>query len=339
MPLHKKADIMLFYICLFPLLLKKVNNAIKVLWNMTLQQLKYIIGVSEAGSLNKAAEHLYISQPSLTASIKEVESEIGITIFNRSSRGISVTNDGKDFIQYARQICSQYNNLLERFGSDGSRRKKFSVSCQHYSFAVKSFVEMVKKFSASEYEFAINETRTLTVIDDVSNGRSEIGVLYLSDYNYKAMTKIFYSNELEFHRLITCSSYVYLWKNHPLAGNKSITFEELKGYPCLMFDQGVSSSFYFYEEILADNDYPQVIKTTDRATNLNLMVGLNAYTLCSGIICKELNGDEFVAVPFKEDGKNRNSSMEIGYIKKKNSLLSLTGEAYIAELQKYLASA
>ena len=306
---------------------------------MTIQQLKYIIGVSETGSINKAAEILYVSQPSLTAAIKDVENEFNITIFNRSSKGITLTSEGKEFIQYGRQIYAQYDNLLERFGDAGKskRKKHFAVSTQHYSFAVKSFVEMVKKFDTTEYEFAINETRTLAIIEDVSTGRSEIGILFLSDFNRKTMTKLFNSNDLVFEKLITCDAYVYLWKKHPLAKEKSISFEQLKDYPCLSFDQNASSAFYYAEEILTENEYPKMIKTTDRATNLNLMVGLNAYTLCSGIICQELNGGDFVAVPFESDRENKNSKMEIGYVIKKNIILSQTGEDYLNELKKYLA--
>ncbi len=306
---------------------------------MTIQQLKYIIGVSETGSINKAAESLYVSQPSLTAAIKDVENEFNITIFNRSSKGITLTSEGKEFIQYGRQIYAQYDNLLERFGDAGrsKRKKHFAVSTQHYSFAVKSFVEMVKKIDTTEYEFAINETRTLTIIEDVSTGRSEIGILFLSDFNRKAMTKLFNSNDLVFEKLITCDAYVYLWKKHPLAKEKSITFDQLKDYPCLSFDQNASAAFYYAEEILTENEYPKMIKTTDRATNLNLMVGLNAYTLCSGIICQELNGGDFVAVPFEADKENKNSRMEIGYVTKKNIILSQTGEDYLNELKKYLA--
>ena len=290
---------------------------------MTLQQLHYIIGVSESGSFNKAAENLYVSQPSLTSAIKEVEKEFNISIFNRSSKGISLTQDGKEFIQYARQIYAQYENLLEKFGEGFQRKKKFSVSCQHYSFATKSFVELVKKFGTSEYEFSIFETKTLDVIENVATQKSEIGILYMSDFNRKAIKKILNANDLVF-------------ENHPLAKKTSISLEELKDYPCLSFDQGGNSSFYFAEEILTENEYPKTIKTSDRATNLNLMVGLNGYTLCSGIICEELNGSNFVAVPFKSDKENPNSVMEIGYILKKNIILSKTGEEYIEQLKSYL---
>lgn len=303
---------------------------------MTLQQLRYIIKISEIGSLNKASEKLYISQPSLTAAIKDVEHEFSITIFNRSSKGITLTQDGMEFVQHARQIYSQYENLLDDFGS-GKRKKKFSVSAQHYSFAVKSFVEMVKRFSTDEYEFAIYETKTLEVIENVSSGKSEVGILYLSDYNRKIITKIFNANNLNFIPLIKVKAYVYLYKKHPLAKEISISFEQLKEYPCLSFDQGGNSSFYYAEEILTENEYPKIIKTNDRATNLNLMIGLNAYTLCSGIISRELNGNDFVAIPFEADKLNPNSIMEIGYITKRNSILSKTGESYISELKKYLS--
>lgn len=303
---------------------------------MTLQQLNYIITISQAGSLNKAAEILYVAQPSLTSAIKEVEKEFGVTIFNRSGKGVTLTGDGAEFVLYARQVYSQYDILLEKFGKSGNLKKKFGVSTQHYSFAVKAFVEMVKAFDTSKYEFAIRESKTLDVINDVSTLRSEIGILYLSDFNRKAILKLLASNNLEFHRLIGCSAYVYLWKGHPLAKEKSIHFSQLDEYPCLSFEQGDNGSFYFAEEILSTNEYPRTIKACDRATMLNLMVGLNGYTLCSGIICEELNGTDFAAVPFEADDLNPNSVMEIGYLVRKNTLLSRMGNLYIEEIGKYL---
>ena len=306
---------------------------------MTLQQLKYVIGVSEIGSLNKASETLYVSQPSLTAAIKEVETEFEIKLFNRSSKGISLTNEGKDFVQHARQIYAQYESLLDDFDPSKKRKKKFAVSCQHYSFCVKSFINLMKKYekenSAAQYEFAINETRTLTVIDDVSNLRSEIGILNLSNFNRSYITKLLKSYDLAFTPLVSCKTYVYLWKKHPLAKKESINFEDLKPYPVLMFDQNAMSSLYLTEEIFADRDYDKIIKTTDRATNLNLMTGMNAYCLCSGIISNELNGDDFIAVPFRDD-ENSDDLMEIGYITKSNVILSKAGKDYLEELKNYL---
>lgn len=286
--------------------------------------------------MNKAAEQLFISQPSLTSSIKELERELGITVFNRSGRGVTLTAEGAEFILYARQVYSQYENLLEKFGKRSNIKKRFGVSTQHYSFAVKAFVETVKTFDTSKYEFAIRECKTLEVITDVSTLKSEIGILYLSDFNRKVIQKLLTSNGVEFHKLINCNAYVYLWKGHPLAKKKSITIEQLSDYPCLSFEQGDGSSFYLAEEILSTNEYPRIIKTCDRATMLNLMVGLNGYTLCSGIICEELNGTDYVAVPFKADDSNPNSVMEIGYIIRSNIVLSDTGRLYIDEIKRYL---
>lgn len=301
---------------------------------MTLQQLKYAITISETGSLNKAAEALYISQPSLTTAIRELEKEIGIRIFNRSGRGATLTNDGTEFILYARQVYGQYNLLVEKYSPDSSIKKKFGVSSQHYSFAVKAFVEMVKNFDTAEYEFAIRETKTRDIINDVYTLRSEIGILYLNDFNRKPLTKLFESNGLCFHTLTECKPFVYLWKGHPLANERSICFEQLLDYPCLSFEQGESSSFYLSEEILSTANYLRTIKTCDRATMLNLMIGLNGYTLCSGIICEELNGTDFLAVPFEADSSD--GIMEIGCIVRKNTMLSEMGRLYISELKKYL---
>lgn len=303
---------------------------------MTLTQLNYIITIAETKSINKAAELLYVSQPSLTSAVQELEKELGIILFNRSGRGVTLTNDGAEFLLYAKQLYGQYETILEKYGENGSLKKKFGVSTQHYSFAVKAFVDMAKQFDMSKYEFAIRETKTAEVISDVSTMKSEIGVLYLSEFNRKSMEKLLRSAGLEFHHLIDCQAYVYLWKNHPLAKEESISFSQLSDYPCLAFEQGDNSSFYFAEEILSTNEYPRIIRANDRATMLNLMVGLNGYTLCSGIICEELNGNEFAAVPFRDDEENHNSVMKIGYVVRKNTMPGKVGKMYIKALKKYL---
>lgn len=302
---------------------------------MTLQQLRYAIGIAESPSVNKAAEKLYVSQPSLTASIHELEDELGITIFNRTSRGVSLTREGEEFIAYARDLYRHYESLLGLYGRNGKRRKKFSVSTQHYSFAVKCFVEMVQRFRADEYDFEISETKTREVVHDVSNFKSEVGILYLSDFNRKVIGDLLDAKGCEFHSLIQCKAFVYMWKDHPLAKKKFITFRELAPYPCLSFDQGASSAEYYAEEILSTKDYSRTIKANDRATMLNLMVGLNGYTLCSGIICEELNGGDYVAIPFRDPATGKDI-MEIGYITKKGMQPSSLGEFYIRELKKYL---
>ena len=304
---------------------------------MTLQQIKYVIGIAETGSFNKAAEKLFVSQPSLTATIHDLEDELGIEIFNRTGRGVTLTNDGTEFLTSARQLYIDYQSVMEKYGENGKIKKKFGVSTQHYSFAVKSFVEMVKDFNTNEYEFAIRETKTREVIEDVATLKSEIGILYLSDFNRKAITSILKSKELEFHHLIDCKAYVYIWKGHQLANKKQISLSQLEDYPCLSFEQGDGASFYFAEEILSTEEYHRTIKANDRATILNLMIGLNGYTLCSGIICEELNGSDYIAVPFKEEDESINRIMEIGFITRRGFNLSPIGNKYIEEVRKYLS--
>lgn len=303
---------------------------------MTLQQLHYLIVIAQEGSLSKASELLYVSQPSLTSAVKSLEEELGFTIFHRTGRGVILTEDGRELVGYAHQVWTQYEALQDRYHAAGGRKRRFGVSTQHYSFAVQAFVSLVKAYDTAHYEFAIRETRTQEVIQDVASLKSEIGVLYLSDFNRPALTKLFRTGELQFTPLYRCKAYVYLWRGHPLAGCSSITFQQLADYPCLSFEQGGSGSFYFAEEILTTKEYPRTIHTNDRATNLNLMLALNAYTLCSGVICEELNGPEYVAVPFRDDADNQNSVMEVGYLTRRNYQLSELGQRYVQELRSYL---
>lgn len=302
----------------------------------TIQQLHYAIVISETGSINRASELLYVAQPSLTSAIQELEREFGFKIFNRTGRGVILTPEGSDFMLYARQAYSQYEELISRFSNPQTFKKKFAVSTQHYSFAVKAFVELVKEYDTLKYDFAIRETQTREVINDTATLRSEIGILFLSDFNRSAITKLLRTAGLEFHHLINCNAYVYLWSGHPLASKPSISFEELQDYPCLSFEQGDTASFYYAEEILSTGDYLRTIKANDRATMLNLMKGLNGYTLCSGIICEELNGDDYLAVPFEASSVSESSVMELGYITKENIIMSETGELYVKKIKSYL---
>ncbi|MCF0134048.1 MAG: LysR family transcriptional regulator [Blautia sp.] len=297
---------------------------------MTLIQLRYVIAVANAKSMNEAARELFISQPSLSTAIKELEEEIGIELFRRTNRGISVTPEGEEFIGYARQVVEQYELLDAKYIAKEQVKKKFSVSAQHYTFAVSAFVELVKQFGMDEYEFAIHETKTYQVIEDVKNFKSEIGILYLNDFNRKVLEKMFHEFNLEFHPLMECSIYVYMWKGHPLAGKGEIRLEELEAFPCLSFEQGTYNSFYFAEEVLSTYEYKRLIKADDRATVLNLMRGLNGFTLCSGIICEELNGTDYCAIKLRSDER-----MTIGYLIRKGVNISSLGQRYLEEVAKY----
>lgn len=296
---------------------------------MTLQQLRYALKIADCGSMNEAAKQLFLSQPSLSETVKELEQEIGLQIFLRSNRGIIITPEGEEFLGYARQVTEQFGLLKSRY-IEKQTKEKFSVSMQHYSFAVKAFVETVKKAGMDRYEFAANETTTYDVMENVRNFKSEIGVLYLNDFNEKVLTKIIREKGLEFIELFCCDTYVYLWSGHPLAKKEVISMEELDEYPCLSFDQGKNNSLYLAEEMKSTYDYKRLIKANDRATLLNFMIGLNAYTLCSGIICEELNGSDYMAIPLKESEK-----MRIGYVRRKGATISHIGEIYIEELKKY----
>lgn len=302
---------------------------------MTLQQLKYIITIANEGSLSKASEKEFISQPSMSAMLKDLETEIGIKLFTRTNRGLTITTQGDEFLAYARQVVEQYSLIENKYITKQEVKKTFNISTQHYSFAIKAFINLVKEkeLDMQKYEFAIRETKTHEVIDDVRHLKSEIGVLYLNHFNETILTKFFKDYALEFVELFKCNIYVYLYKENPLASKKKITFDDLQNYPNLAFEQGEYNSFYFAEEVFSTFEYQQKIKANDRATMLNLMVGLNGYTLCSGIISSDLNGDEYIAIPLDSD-----EVMTLGYIKKTGVPLSELALGYITEIEKIIKS-
>ena len=297
---------------------------------MTLQQLIYSVKIAETKSMNKAATELFISQPALSSAIHDLEEELNIEIFIRNQRGIIVSSEGENFLKYARQIVEMSNMLKDRYAADEMKENKFSVSMQHYSFAVEAFMTLSEEFKLNDFELAVHETKTAEVIENVAKFRSELGIIYESNFNRKAIEKILADRSLEFVPLFDCAVFVYTSSDHPLAGRKSVTLEDLQDYPCLSFEQGDNNSFYYAEEMFPTHKYNREIKADDRATMLNLMTGLNGFTLCSGIICEKLNGDGYTAIPLETD-----ELMTIGYIKRKNMPLSKLGERYISILKKY----
>lgn len=298
---------------------------------MTLQQLKYVVTVAETGTITEAAGKLYISQPSLTNAIHELEREMQIVIFNRTNKGISLSKEGDIFLGYARQVLEQAEILEDKYKGEGSGKKQFCVSTQHYSFAVNAFVDLIKKYGQEEYDFSLRETQTYEIIEDVAKMRSEIGILFLNDFNEKVITKILKSNELEFHDLFEAKPHVFISRRHPLADRQIITNEELESYPYLSFEQGEHNSFYFSEEIFSASERKKNIRVRDRATLFNLLIGLNGYTVCSGVIDKKLNGKDIIAVPLADE-----SDMRIGYITHRKGMLSRLGTTYLDALSKYI---
>ena len=298
---------------------------------MTLTQLKYVVTVAGEKSMNEAAKKLFISQPSLSTAIRELETEIGIEVFRRTSRGIVVTPEGEEFIGYARQVTEQCELIDTKYIQKENVKRKFGVSMQHYTFAVNAFVDVIHEFDANQYEFTLRETQTYEIIEDVSKLKSEIGILYVSSKNEEIIKKLLKQNDLEFKELFQAKPHVFISSKHPLAEKECITLEELEDYPYLSFEQGEYNSFYFSEEILSTLDRKKNIKVRDRATLFNLVIGLNGYTVSSGVISKELNGENIISRPLLVD-----EYMCIGTITQKNMPLSRYGMAYMQALQKHI---
>ncbi len=297
---------------------------------MTLQQLRYTIAIAESGSMNVAARDLYVSQPSLSESVKELEEELGFAVFNRTNRGITVTSEGEEFLGYARQTIEQFHLLEDRFLETATRKKHFHVSTQHYSFAVNAFANLMNQDNMAKYDFALSETRTYEIIENVRDFRSDIGILYQDEENAKMLSKVIKENHLVFNPLFDCHIFIYVAATHPLAGKKKVTFEDLEEYTCMMFDQGKNNAFYLAEEVFSTMEHEKVLKVNDRATMLNMMVAIDGYTMCSGIICEELNGDGYAAVPLDTD-----RIMTIGYVVRKDAPNNALRDAYIEELKKW----
>ena len=298
---------------------------------MTLQQLKYIITVAETGTITEAANRLYITQPSLTNAIHELEKEMHIVIFNRTNKGITLSREGEDFLGYARQVLEQAAILEDKYKNGDGGKKQFCVSTQHYSFAVNAFVDLIKEYGQDAYDFSLRETQTYEIIEDVARMRSEIGILFLNDFNEAVLQKLLNSQDLEFHLLFVAKPHVFISRRHPLASKEVITNEELQQYPYLSFEQGEHNSFYFSEEIFSAFERKKNIRVRDRATLFNLLIGLNGYTVCSGVIDRKLNGKDIIAVPLADE-----SEMRIGYITHRKGRLSRLGSSYLEALKRYL---
>lgn len=297
---------------------------------MTLQQLKYAITVAEKRTLSEAAKVLFISQPSLTNAIKELEKEMHVNIFERTNKGVLISKEGEVFLGYARQVLEQANLLIEKYSGKAGERQQFSVSTQHYSFAVNAFVDLIKEYGCDKYDFSLRETQTYEIIEDVANMKSEIGILYLNDFNEMVLSKMMKAKDLCFTELFEAKPHVFVSKGNPLSKMKSVSFEDLETYPYLSFEQGEYNSFYYSEEIFSTIEHKRNIRVRDRATLFNFLIGLNGYTLCSGVIDEELNGKDIVAVPLSEEG-----SMHIGIVTHNKVRSSKLGSIYINALKKY----
>lgn len=299
---------------------------------MTLQQLKYVIAIAEKGSINEAAKVLYLSQPSLTNAVHDLEKELGIQLFIRTNKGIRVTHDGEEFLRYARQVIEQVVLLEDKYLNKGAEKQYFHISAQHYNFVVRAFVDLVHDYGLDEYDLALFEEKTYDIIEDVRNGRSELGILYLAEFNRKVIMRTLKESNLTFTELYTTRPYIFISAQHPLAQKEIILLEDLTPYPYIYFEQGESKSFYFAEEILSTIPHKQSIRVTDRATCFNLISGLNGYTPSAGIyIVEELGGGDLVSKPLEID-----ETIHIGVIAVKDSVRSEIGAKFLELLKKYL---
>lgn len=300
---------------------------------MTLQQLKYVIEVANQGSINEAAKRLFISQPSLSNAIKDLEKEMQIAIFERSNKGISLSKEGVEFLSYARQVVEQAELLEGRYLDAKPSPQHFSVSTQHYAFAVNAFVNLCQEHGQDEYEFALRETKTYEIIEDVRSLRSEIGILYLNEFNGKVINKLLKEANLQFNSLFTAKPHIFISSKNPLAHQSIVTIEQLQQYPYLSFDQGEYNSFHFSEEILSTLSHNKSIRVNDRATLFNLLIGLNGYTISTGVLSKDLNGNDIIPVPLDCE-----EVINVGWISHRNVALSKLGYAYIQALQQVISS-
>ena len=297
---------------------------------MTLQQLRYATAVADTGTISRAAQQFFIAQPSLTNAIRELEQEVGLTIFHRTNRGVALTPEGEEFLGYARQVLAQMELIEEKYLGSAPVKHQFCVSAQHYSFAVEAFVELLKEYGGEEYDFRIRETQTYEIIEDVAKLKSEIGVLYLNQFNENVLRKTFKEHNLKFERLFRAKPHVFVGSGNPLAKRKKITLQDLEPYPRLSYEQGDHNAFYFSEEILSTLESRKDIRVCDRATLFNLLIGLNGYTICSGVINETLNGRDIVSVPLEAD-----DYMEIGYITHKQVVPGKFAAHYIEALKRF----
>ncbi|MCR5402754.1 MAG: LysR family transcriptional regulator [Butyrivibrio sp.] len=296
---------------------------------MTILQLKYVIAIDEECSMRKAADRLYVSQPGLSSAVRELESELGIQIFERVHNGVVTTAAGASFIAYARHAVEQFEKVEDKYLNKRKERPTFSVSMQHYTVAVNAFIDTVREYDLDEYQYYIRETQTGEVIEDVKTMKSEIGVIALSEFNKNTFKKIFADASLEFNELFSRDTYIYLSKNHPLADRSELSLDDLRDYPCMVFDQGDNTSFYYREEALATYDYKKVISTNERATSIELMLGLNGYAVGAAMLGEGKTSSDIKVIKLKEE-----EPLTFGYITRKGVQLSEMGETFVGKLKE-----
>ena len=292
---------------------------------MTLQQLKYVSMVEKCGSFSRAAQKLYVSQPSISNLVNALEEELGITIFTRSSTGIAITNEGRELLKLSNRLLRDADYISEYFHSDTEGPKPtFFVSSQHYDFVVGAFEEFVDGLDAERYTLGLNQTQTAAVIEDVRKQYSDLGVIFLSDVNRRHMMKVLEDNNLEFHAVTQAAPHAFLSVTHPLAKRESVTPEELMDYPCIVYEQNADSPGFFSEEMMLPNFYPRkVVYISDLYVSTALMRSCNAYDIGTGVISPRL-AREVACVPIDTDDR-----VDIGWIGIRGRMLRPIERAFL----------
>lgn len=308
---------------------------------MTLQQLRYLIAVAECGSINAAANSMFASQSNLSTAIHDLEAELGITIFTRTNRGVTPTNDGTELLGYARQVIEQADMLAVRYGLDdlrlglreGSAPERLAVSSQHYHFSVQAFVMTVEEFKGDAYDFILRECATGQIIDDVRTFRSEVGILYLDGFNERVLMRAFAEARIVFTPLFEARPHAFVRAGHPLAGRVTLTLADLEPYPRYSFEQGRENSFYYSEEPLAHLPHAKNIRYSDRGTLTNLLTHYDGYTLSTGVLSEEMRSG-VVSIPLETDER-----MQVGYVMHAERRAGQLLERYIDNLKKVIREA
>ena len=281
---------------------------------MTFQQLTYVVEISKCGSINKAAQKLFLSQSGISTAVRELEEELGIQFFVRSNRGVEFTQEGKEFLSYAVSLLEQKQRIESLYGEarNSSAPVRFSVSTQRYPFTEDAFLRMLRRTTDNRYVFSIREAGMDAVIDDVYDHRADIGVIFLTELTEKIIRRLLDARDLDFHEIAAVSPCIYVRKGHPLANRDEVTEEDLAGLPYVSFEhnQGVGTDYSEEYQLLSMKKPPRQISVNNRATMMNVLAATDAYTTGSGLLVEGITSQAVVTMPLA--GK---TCIRIGWIR------------------------
>lgn len=301
---------------------------------MTLLQMNYILEIDRCGSMNKAAQSLFVSQSALSSAISEVEKELGLTIFHRSNRGIALTEDGRELVAQIAPIVEQSRRLSRYYGRrKAGDRARLSIASQRYPFCAKAFVEVLHRMEEQPLQAALKEMDMPAVIQDVASGGSGLGVIFVSDLTERAIRRSLEEKDLVFEPLVTLRPHVFLRRGHPLAGETSVTVEQLRPYPHAVFTQS-DSDLNFAEEAVAGTgvDFARMIYVCDRATIYNVMAHTDCVSTGSGILPEGYADEGLAAIPLG-DGRD----MRLGVIRRRGHPLTEPEQSFVERLREITA--